>query len=379
MTEIQGRCDEQFAPVRDAFATNFSKRNEVGASVCVAIDGEVVVDLWGGFADEDRTAPWTADTIVNVYSTTKTMSFLCVLVLADRGEIDLHAPVARYWPDFAAEGKDGIEVRHLLSHSAGLPTWDQRLEPTELADHRRAAALLAAQAPRWAAGTKSGYHAVTQGNLLGEVVERVTGRSLGTFFREEIAEPLGADFHIGLPAEHDDRVGEMIPPGVVLGEGRDSSGGESGASLVNPVLDALEPRETWWRRAEIPAAGGIGNARSVARVHAMTAGGGEVDGIRLLSPEGVEAIFEEQTYGTDIVLGVPMRYGMGFGLTSPDTPVSPNPRTCFWGGWGGSMVVADLDANMSFAYVMNRMEATLTGDSRGAALLLSTLGVLAAD
>ncbi len=378
MTEIHGTCDDRLAPVRAAFETNFASRDEVGASVCVTIDGEAVVDLWGGHADEARTRPWDRDTIVNVYSTTKTMSFLCVLMLADRGELDLHAPVATYWPEFAAAGKEGVEVRHLMSHSAGLSGWDTPPAPTDLADRRRMAALLADQAPWWEPGTASGYHAVTQGFLLGEVVERVDGRSLGTFVREEIAEPLGADFHIGLDPTHDDRVGELIPPTAALGEGAVDPGSLAARSVGRPRLTALEPRESWWRRAEIPAAGGIGNARSVARIHAATACGGSVDGVTLMSPAGVERIFEEQTDGTDLVLGVPMRYGMGFGLPSPEVPISPHQRSCFWGGWGGSMVVADVDARVSFAYVMNRMEASLTGDSRGAALLLSTWEALAA-
>jgi CubicO group peptidase (beta-lactamase class C family) len=239
------------------------------------------------------------------------------------------------------------------------------------------AALLAEQAPWWEPGTASGYHAVTQGFLLGEVVERVDGRSLGTFFREEIAEPLGADFHIGLDPAHDDRVGELIPPVNALGEGDVDPDSLAARSVGRPRLTGREPREEWWRRAEIPAAGGIGNARSVARVHAATACGGTVDGVTLLSEAGVDRIFEEQIHGTDLVLGLPMRYGMGFGLPAPEVPIGPNPRTCFWGGWGGSMVVADVDARVSFAYVMNRMDSTLTGDSRGAALLLSTWEALA--
>ncbi|MEM8905954.1 MAG: serine hydrolase domain-containing protein [Actinomycetota bacterium] len=377
MTEIHGSCDDRMAPVREAFEANFERRDEVGASVCVTVDGETVVDLWGGHADEARTRPWEQDTIVNVYSTTKTMSFLCVLLLADRGELDLHAPVADSWPEFAVNGKEAVEVRHLLSHSAGLSGWEQPLVPTDLADRRRVAALLAEQAPWWEPGTVSGYHAMTQGFLIGEVVERVDGRSLGTFFREEIAEPLGADFHIGLDPVHDERVGELVPPGVALGEGVVEPDSIAARSVGALRLSALEPRESWWRRAEIPAAGGIGNARSVARVHSMTAGGGTVDGITLLSEAGVDRIFEEQTHGTDLVLGVPMRYGMGFGLPAPEVPIGPNPRTCFWGGWGGSMVVVDVDAHVSFAYVMNRMEPSLTGDSRGAALLLSTWQALA--
>ncbi|MEO1062246.1 MAG: serine hydrolase domain-containing protein [Actinomycetota bacterium] len=377
MTEIQGTCHDRLAPVRAAFEANFSDRGEVGASVCVTIDGETVVDLWGGHADEARSRPWERDTIVNVYSTTKTMSFLCVLMLADREQLDLHAPVATYWPEFAANGKEAVEVRHLMSHSAGLSGWDTPPAPTDLADRRRMAALLAEQAPWWEPGTASGYHAITQGFLLGELVERVDGRSLGTFFREEIAEPLGADFHIGMDPVHDDRMGELIPPTDALGEGDVAPDSLAARSVARPRLTGLEPRESWWRRAEIPAAGGIGNARSVARIHSATACGGSVDGVRLLSEAGVDRIFEEQTYGTDLVLGVPMRIGMGFGLPAPEVPIGPNPRTCFWGGWGGSMIVADVDARVSFAYVMNRMEASLTGDSRGAALLLSTWEALA--
>lgn len=376
MTEIHGTCDERFFGVREAFARNFEQELDAGASVAVVVDGEMVVDLWAGQADEARTKPWEHDTIVNVYSTTKTMTALCALVLADRGELGLHAPVAKYWPEFARNGKERIEVRHLLGHTAGLAGWDEQLTAEDLYDWEKVTSLLAAQSPWWEPGTASGYHSVTQGYLVGEVVRRVSGRSLGTFFREEIAGPLGADFHIGLPAEHDERVGELIPPegGGALYEGTaDSIPGRVNRS---PILTALEPRTTAWRRAEIPAAGGIGNARSVARVQAALANGGELDGVRILSKEGCEAVLEEQANGTDLVLGAPIRFGMGYGLVSPEIPVGPNPRTCYWGGWGGSQVVVDMDARLCFAFVPNRMESTTLGDKRSARINRSTFAAL---
>src|SRR5581483_5263521 len=219
MAEVHGTFDARFAGVRDALDWTLSEGLDVGASAAVFVDGEPVVDIWGGLADEAAGTPWERDTITNVWSTTKTMTALCALILADRGELDLHAPVARYWPEFKSGGKDRIEVRHLLGHTAGLSGWAEPLAPEELADWDRCTELLAGQEPWWEPGTASGYHAVTQGYLVGEVVRRISGRSLGTFFREEVAEPLGADFHIGLPPEHDGRVARLIPhPPVDLAE-----------------------------------------------------------------------------------------------------------------------------------------------------------------
>src|SRR5262245_48693622 len=210
--DIHGILDPKFAPVREAFLDNFAQGSEVGASVAVTVDGRPVVDLWAGDAVQGGAA-WQRDTIVNVYSTTKTMASLCVLMLADRGALDLDAPVARYWPEFAQNGKDGVLVRHVMSHSAGLPGFEPPLASVEaLYDWDGVCRNLAAQKPWWTPGEGSGYHAITQGYLQGELVRRITGRSIGTFFRDEVARPLGADFHIGLPAEHDARVGELVPP-----------------------------------------------------------------------------------------------------------------------------------------------------------------------
>jgi CubicO group peptidase (beta-lactamase class C family) len=363
--EVHGICEPGFEPVREAFISNFEKGLDVGASVAVTRDGEFVVDLWAGDADESGT-PWEKDTIVNVYSTTKTMAATCVLMLADRGELDLYAPVAKYWPEFAQNGKEGVSVANVMSHSAGLAGFEPPT-PEDLYDWDNIVDRLAKQAPWWEPGTKSGYHAVTQGFLQGEIVRRVTGRSIGTFFREEVAEPLGADFHIGLDPSHDKRVGELIPPTVGLGDGVTMDPKSIAArTFAGPNLSGNEPKTREWRRAEIPAAGGIGNARSVARVHSALACGGTVDGVTLMSEAGVERVLDEQTRGKDMVLGMPVVFGMGFGLSDPSWPISPNPRAFFWGGWGGSLAVIDLDARASIAYVMNRMEANLMGDPRGA-------------
>lgn len=375
VVEVHGICAPGFEPVREAFIANFEQGLEVGASVAVTRDGEFVVDLWAGDADENGT-PWEKDTIVNVYSTTKTMAATCVLMLADRGEIDLYAPVAKYWPEFAQNGKEGVLVANVMSHSAGLSGFDQPA-PKDLYDWDDIVERLAKQAPWWEPGTQSGYHAVTQGFLQGEIVRRVTGRSIGTFFREEVAEPLGADFHIGLDPVHDKRMGELIPPKTGLGAISMDPNSIAARTFGGPEMDGTEPRTTEWRRAEIPAAGGIGNARSVARVHSALACGGTVDGVTLMSEAGVERVLDEQTRGKDMVLGMPVVFGMGFGLSDPSWPISPNPRAFFWGGWGGSLAVIDLDVRVSIAYVMNRMEANLMGDPRGAGVTKAAFESLA--
>jgi CubicO group peptidase (beta-lactamase class C family) len=353
---------ERFAGVRAMFGENLASGEDVGASFCVTVDGETVVDLWGGFADEARTRPWRADTIVGVYSTTKTMTALTALLVADRGELDFAAPVAHYWPEFAAGGKEQVTVAQLMSHSAGLCGWREPITRADLYDWEKVTALLAAQEPYWAPGTASGYHAMTQGYLVGEVVRRITGRSLGTVFREEIAGPLGADFHIGLPSSQDGRVAELIAPA-----GPPPLGGADVSELQlnvagNPELDVHVTRTRQWRGAEIPAAGGIGNARAVAEIHTILANGGVANGRRFMSEAGCRKALEPQVDGVDLILGVPMRFGLGFAL---DTGLMPHPDTLFWGGYGGSLAIVDLGARTTIAYVMNKMSGTTTGDFRG--------------
>lgn len=374
MAEIEGEFDQRFRGVADALSRSLDGGLDIGASVAVVVDGEPVVDIWGGHKDLAKTDPWGRDTIVNVFSTTKTMTALCALILADWGELDLHAPVARYWPEFAQAGKDQIEVRHLLGHTSGLSGWNEPLAVEELADWDRCAGLLAEQAPWWEPGTASGYHAVTQGYLIGELVRRVTGRSLGQFFAETIAAQLGADFYIGLPPDADSRVATLIPPppAALRSIGLPELGVRT---LSNPSITSETTAEHWWRRAEIPAANGHGNARSVAAIQSIVSSGGTARGTRLLSADALAAIFDEQSHGPDLVLGVPLRFGMGFGLASETMPMGP--RSCAWGGWGGSLVFNDLDARVTVAYVMNRMEAGLLGDTRGASIVMATAQALA--
>jgi CubicO group peptidase (beta-lactamase class C family) len=376
MTEISGTCESRFEGVRKAFAASLDAGTDVGASVAVLLHGEPVVDIWGGFIDEAKTRPWESDTITNVWSTTKTMTFLCALMLADRGELDFHAPVAKYWPEFADGGKDAVEVRHLMGHTAGLPGWDEPLTMEDLADWEKCTTALAAQKTWWEPGTASGYHAVTQGFLIGEVVRRITGDSIGTWFAREVAAPLGADFHIGLPESEDGRVANVIPPPPLDVNNLGMEVSEFLArTFLNPPLDASAAHSAWWRRAEIPAANGQGNARSVALVQSIIAGRGEARGVRLLSAAATDAIFEEQANGTDLVLGVPLRFGMGYGLSTDVMPIGP--RTCYWGGYGGSLIIMDQETELTVCYVMNKMEAGLVGDLRGATLLMEAVAALA--
>ena len=368
MADIEGIWDPRFDGVVTTLADSLDAGTDVGASVAVFVEGEPMVDVWGGFVDEAHSAPWAEDTLTNVWSTTKTMTFLCTLMLADRGELDFYSPVARYWPEFAAGGKEHVEVRHIMSHTAGLAGWTEPLEPEALADWDRCTSVLAAQEPWWEPGTASGYHAVTQGFLIGEVVRRITGTTIGAWFASEVAGPLGADFFIGLPESEDPRVSFVIPPPPLDLEALNPSEFALRA-LSNPPLDATFPQREWWRRAEIPAANGHGNARSVAQVQSIVAGGGEARGTRLLSTAGCEAIFDEQAHGKDLILGLPNRFGMGYGLSHELMPIGP--RACYWGGYGGSLILMDLDAQLTVCYVMNRMDSGLQGDLRGANIMMA--------
>jgi CubicO group peptidase (beta-lactamase class C family) len=341
--------------------------------------GELVVDLWGGSRDPEGTEPWTADTITNVWSSTKTMAALCALMLVDRGELDVDAPVARYWPGFEAAGKEGVLVRHVMSHTAGLSGWAEPMALEDLCDWDKSTGILARQAPWWEPGTASGYHALTQGYLVGELVRRIDGRTIGRFFAEEVAGPLNADFHIGLPASEDHRVARVVPP--TGDDARPGTGAPAGSvaerTFANPPLDASVSWTEAWRRAEVPAAGGHGNARSAATVQAVISHGGEHNGVRLLSPATIELIFREQCNGTDLVMLGPMRHGIGYGLANEILPLPP--RACFWGGWGGSLVINDVDAQLTITYMMNRMLGGTTGDERGAKLVFAAYAAAAAS
>ena len=371
---VHGTTQDRFAPVCDVMAKSLESGADLGASFCATIDGETVIDIWGGWADEAKTRPWEADTIVNVYSTTKTMTALTALLLADRGALDFEAPVAKYWPEFAQNGKDNITTAQLMSHSSGLSGWEEKISVDDLYDWEKVTSLLAAQAPWWEPGSQPGYHAITQGYLVGEVVRRITGKSLGTVFREEIAVPLDADFHIGLPPEHDHRVADLIPP--VVGAAQAAANDIQRKTFTNPPINPLDTRTREWRGAEIPAAGGTGNARSVAEIHAMLANGGVAKGKRFLSEAGCRKALELQSEGNDLVLlGLPLKFGLGFGLTGEVVRL-PNENSMFWGGYGGSQVIIDMENRMTCCYVMNKMGDGLLGDMRSADLIGMVRAVL---
>jgi CubicO group peptidase (beta-lactamase class C family) len=374
MARVEGSCEPRFEVLADLLRGTIEDGSDLGASVAVTIGGELVVDLWGGWIDPGRTRPWGRDTITNVWSTSKTMTSLCALVLVERGLLDLHQRAAVYWPELAVADKEDLEVRHLLAHTSGLSGWEQPVVVEDLYDRERSTARLAAQAPWWEPGTASGYHALTQGHLVGELVRRVDGRTLGRFFAEEIAGPLGADFHIGLDPAHDHRVAPVVPPADEPNAEPDLDPDSPRAKTVSGPAVAAEVAWTeGWRRAEIGAANGHGNARSVALVQAVVANGGRLGDVTLVSPATIDHIFDEQFRGVDLVLGEVERFGIGYALADPEVrPDLPEGRICYWGGWGGSQIVVDCDRRMTIAYVMNRMVSSSAGDTRGEALVRAT-------
>jgi len=356
--------------MRDLLAANLASGADLGASVAVAVEGEIVVDLWGGWSDPAKTVPWGRDTITNVWSSTKTMMALCALALVERGELDVFSPVARYWPEFAANGKEAVEVRHLLSHTSGVSGWAQPVQVSDIYDWEKSTSMLAAQAPWWEPGTASGYHALNQGHLVGEVIRRITGLKLGEFLAKEVAGPLGADFHIGLDPSQFDRVSNVVPPPPLP---FDLATLDMDSVMVKtftgPAPDASESWTPAWRQADIGAANGHGNARSVAQIQSIITNGGTSGGLRLLSPDTIDLIFREQANGVDLVLGLPVRFGIGFGLPNESVPHLPAGKVAYWGGWGGSAIVNDVDRRMTVTYMMNRMDAGLVGDERSFGLV----------
>jgi CubicO group peptidase (beta-lactamase class C family) len=368
MVNVQGTVRPGFESVRTAFEANFEQFGEVGAAVAVYCKGNLVADLWGGLADKDTGRAWERDTTALVFSTTKGPTAVCANLLAERGELDLDAPVVKYWPEFGKEGKATIPVRWLLSHKAGLAVVDRKLSFEDVLAWEPVIHALEAQAPVWEPGTAQGYHALTYGYLVGEVVRRVSGVSIGAFFAKEVAAPLGLDFHIGLPSSEEARVSRLVPM-VMPTEGPTAMPPDSLMSrALNlggaiPVDGFNDPR---LHAAEMPAANGIGTARSIAKMYAALIG--EVDGVRILRPETVEAARQTESQGPDKVLMIETRFGRGFMLHSPFTPIG---GTASFGhpGAGGSIGWADPEAGMSFAYVMNQMQMNLAGDPRMFGLL----------
>ena len=363
--KLKGHCDTRFEPVWQALEMSLATGDDIGASVAVFVDGEPVVDIWGGYFDAGFERPWDRDTIITTHSTTKTMTAMAALVLADSGELDLDAPVARYWPEFAVAGKAEIPVRWLLGHSSGLAGWTEDVSWADVYDLDKSCALLAAQAPWWEPGTASGYHGITQGHLISGVIERITGMTLGRYFAAHVAGPLRADYHIGIGAEHDHRIASFVQAGP-----KQLPTGNTIAERVglNPILTPQLSGMRDWRGAEVGAANGQGNARSVATVHSALACGG-ANGVTLLSDAGRMRALEVQAEGVDLLLGIPIKWGMGFALESPLRQNRPGHRVAYWGGNGGSTCLVDFDARMSVAFVMNRWMEGLYEKIRGGRII----------
>jgi CubicO group peptidase (beta-lactamase class C family) len=376
MAEIHGDVDEGFGAVADAFAANFDERGELGAAFSLYVDGVQRADLWGGIADKATGRPWTEDTLQLVFSTTKGAAAICIARLVERGALSYDDPVAKHWPEFAANGKEAITVGQMLSHQAGLIAVDVKLSFDEIMAVTPVVEALEQQQPLWEPGTAHGYHALTYGWLAGELLRRVDGRRIGQFLREEVAEPLGLDFWIGLPEEHDERVSriEIAPPPTdpaeiemmlaLLGPGTNGYRALSMDGVISTAGDNHFNSRAL-HATEMPGANGITNARSLARMYAATIG--EVDGVRLLAPETVEAVRAERVNGPDLTLVQPTRFGAGFWLHNDSTPMIQDGSFGHPGA-GGSLGYANPELGVGYGYVMNQMKSNVAGDPRACAL-----------
>ncbi|WP_432176404.1 serine hydrolase domain-containing protein [Streptomyces sp. Tue6028] len=376
--DVNGTVAEGFEPVREAFVRNFELLGDRGAAVTVYRDGRRVVDLWGGTRDVDGTAPWQHGTAQIVRSATKGVAAAVLLLLAQRGELDLDAPVGHYWPEYKAHGKEHTRVRHLLAHRAGVPVLDRPLTPAEAADPDLAAAAVARQAPAWEPGTEHGYHAQTYSWLTGELVRRVTGRTIGAWIADEIAGPLGLDLWVGLPDAQTARVGRVAqveaPPApgglrtrskrAVFEAYADPESLTSRAfTAITPLPDENDPA---YRAAVLPASNGIATADGLARFYAALIG--EVDGVGLFSPDTVTAARTEQSAGPDRVLVVGTRFGLGYMLHGSASPLL-SPGSFGHPGRGGPLGFADPESGIAFGYVTNGYRKSVTADARAQALV----------
>jgi CubicO group peptidase (beta-lactamase class C family) len=374
---VEGRVERRFARVVEVFAAQLGAPDALGAALAITVDGAPVVELWGGHADLARTRPWRRDTLVHFYSVSKGLTAACAHVLLDRGALALDAPVARYWPEFAQAGKGDISLAWLLSHRAGLPALRAPMPPESLYDWQAMCAALAAAEPCLPPG-QVGYHPVTWGWLVGELVRRVDGRSLGRFLREEIAEPLGLDLHVGLGPGEEKRAAEITaiapPPEIAEGFAAAARGGELpliARAFVNP-MGTGDHNSPAHRRAEIPAINGHGTALGLARFYGALARGGELDGVRILSAAAVERARTLQVEGMDALLGMPVRLGLGYWLCQPGVPgfeLGPNPGAFGHPGAGGSLGFGDPTARVGFGFVTNQLSSSLAIDPRATALI----------
>jgi len=361
--EVKGYCDAQFESVLDVFKENFNSFNEIGASFAVTVNGKFVIDIWAGYTNESKTKYWGKNTITRVASTVKVITSLCALMLVDNGKIELDSPVSKYWPEFAQNGKENLPVRYLFSHTAGLPGIETPISPQNLQDWDLIVESLAAQKPLWEPGTMRGYHTLTFNYLLGELVRRVSGKSLSQFFEEEVAKPLNIDFYLGLPENVRSQYASFISAKLPKNFSQLAFPEPHPIAkkiAANPQIWKVSMNDPFWFNV---GAQGFGNARSVASVGSIFACEGKFNGIQFLSPKTIELVLEEQIYDSDIILGAPIRTGLGFGLTSKERPF-PNPRTIYWSGMGGSSITMDIDAKMSIAYVMNQARIELPDENK---------------
>lgn len=370
MAKVEGFASAPFEELKTLLEAKIQSGEELGASIVINVDGKDVVDIWGGYFDEEKTKPWDKDTITNVWSSTKTVATLACLIAHDRGLLSVDDPVMKYWPEFGQNGKEKVLVRHLMSHNAGVSGWQDKMTPDDVMDVPAATARLAKQAPFWEPGTASGYHAVTMGHLLGEVLRRATGKPMKQFVAEEIAGPLGADFQIGALEKDWPRVSPVIPPPPMP---FDLSKMDPDSIIVksfgNPPMDARNSMLPKWRHADMSAVNGHTNARGINKILSAIPNGGVSHGVKLLSPETISLIFNQQSDGPDHVIGLPVRFGIGYALngggTAQTLPWFPTgERVCFWGGWGGSLEIMDLDRKVTFTYVMNSMGEGILGNAR---------------
>ncbi len=381
---VKGYTDPKFERIKDIFKENFKEFNEVGASFAVFLDNKFVIDIWGGYSNPEKTNLWKKDSIAKVYSTNKIVTSICALILVDKELLDLDAPVARYWPEFAQAGKEKLLVRYLFSHSAGLPGFDEKITVEDLKDWDKIINILAKQKPWWEPGTKIGYHATTMYYLLGELVRKISGKTINMFFREEFAIPFNIDYHITLPEKFRTNRADMIPPKVTFSSFVWNDTDRNSFLFKvwsNPDLRNVHDNDPIWFDIETR---GFGNARSVAKLGSIIANGGFLDGFQILTPETIAKSIEEQFFATDLVLDRKIRYGLGWGLKS-DYHSLPSPNTAYWGGMGGSSLIMDLDNKMSIAYVMNKMRRQpldetqknkYTSDSRGNRLVKTVYELL---
>ncbi len=368
---VDGSCHDGFAPLQSLLESNLASGEDAGASVAVVHDGELVVDLWGGSARPG--VDWTSDTLCQVWSVTKAMVGLAFLTLVDRGSIDLDAPVVDYWPEFGAAGKDGVLVRQVLGHSSGLPGWTAPVSVEDIVDLDKSEALLAEQEPWYAPGSASAYQLVCHGHLLDGIAHAATGRRLADVLHDDVMAPVGGGFRLGVPSEELTLCADLIdPPPSQIDYSVLPSDHFLLRTVFNPLLAPAVCNEELWRRGAVGGAGGHGTARGIALAQSAVSHGGVVGETRLLSEETIARIHEPQADGVDLLLSVPMRFGIGYGLATPSAPAIPE-GAAWWTGYGGAIVVNDAARRTTVAYVPNKLADHLVASPRTDAYVRTAL------